>query len=145
MASAQFDAAISASLKTTDGARGDVNPCDPGRHLLSAAGVPQAASYRLPAASNVNSDAKFDDIPVWSMISGVAPLVIALAAFGVAFYAGANSGCCLIPQASAAATRSVNVTTLHIEGMTCGSCATAVRARSFGSALRVGISFPRSR
>jgi copper chaperone CopZ len=56
-----------------------------------------------------------------------AVLVIALAASGVAFYAGANSGCCLIPQASAAATHPVKVTTLHIEGMTCGSCATAVR------------------
>jgi len=53
--------------------------------------------------------------------------IVTAAAFGVAFVGNAGSGCCLIPQASAAASQSPNVTTLHIEGMTCGSCATAVK------------------
>jgi len=61
------------------------------------------------------------------MNKALAVLVITLAAFGVAFYAGADSGCCRIPQARAAAAQNTKVTTLHIEGMTCGACATAVR------------------
>jgi copper chaperone CopZ len=67
------------------------------------------------------------------MKKAIAVLVITLAAFGVAFYASADSGCCLIPQARAAAAQNTKVitvhkvTTLHIEGMTCGACATAVR------------------
>lgn len=52
--------------------------------------------------------------------------IVTAAAFGVAFVGNAGSGCCLIPQASAA-TQSAKVTTLHIEGMTCGACATAVK------------------
>jgi len=59
-------------------------------------------------------------------------LVIALAAAGIigsGLYA-ASAGCCVIPQRTAAATAAksqARVATLHIEGMTCGSCATAVR------------------
>ena len=54
-------------------------------------------------------------------------LTIAGAAIGFGFFAGASgSGCCVIPQAQAA-TAFARLTTLHIEGMTCGSCATAVR------------------
>lgn len=55
-------------------------------------------------------------------------LAIIAAALGFGLVAtGAYPGCCLIPQASAAATAAAKVTTLHIEGMTCGSCATAVK------------------
>ncbi len=53
-------------------------------------------------------------------------VIVTAAALGVAFIGNASSGCCLIPQASAA-TQSASVTTLHIEGMTCSSCATAVK------------------
>lgn len=58
-----------------------------------------------------------------------AVLITITAALGVATYASAGAGCCTIPQrnAAAASTASEKVTTLHIEGMTCGSCATAVR------------------
>lgn len=52
--------------------------------------------------------------------------LVTAVAFGVAFVGNAGSGCCLIPQASAAA-QSAKMTTLHIEGMTCGACATAVK------------------
>ncbi len=53
-------------------------------------------------------------------------LGIVVAALGIGFVSGAAPGCCLIPQASAA-TAAGKVTTLHIDGMTCGSCATAVK------------------
>ncbi len=55
-------------------------------------------------------------------------LAIIAAALGLGLVAGgASPGCCLIPQASAAATAMAKVTTLHIEGMSCGACATAVK------------------
>lgn len=58
----------------------------------------------------------------------IAILVTVGAALGVATYAGAGVGCCAIPQQTAASsTASEKVVTLHIEGMTCGSCATAVK------------------
>lgn len=50
-----------------------------------------------------------------------------VAAVAVAWIAGANPGCCLIPRASAATAPALKVATLHIEGMTCGACATAVK------------------
>lgn len=59
-------------------------------------------------------------------------LVIAAAAasiVGSGLYAG-GSACCVIPQraaAAAAAKSPTRVATLHIEGMTCGACATAVK------------------
>jgi len=55
----------------------------------------------------------------------IAILVTVGAALGVATYAGAGRA---IPQrAAASSTASEKVATLHIEGMTCGSCATAVK------------------
>jgi len=58
----------------------------------------------------------------------IAILVTVGAALGVATYAGAGVGCCAIPQRTAASSSaSEKVATLHIEGMTCGSCATAVK------------------
>ena len=58
----------------------------------------------------------------------IAILVAAGAALGFAAYAGAGVGCCAIPQRTAASfTASEKIATLHIEGMTCGSCATAVK------------------
>ena len=53
--------------------------------------------------------------------------VVVLAAFAVTIFASGGSGCCFISGASAAAAERVAVTTFHIEGMTCGSCATAVK------------------
>lgn len=55
----------------------------------------------------------------------VLAIVAAVLAFGLV--AGAAPGCCLIPRASAAAPAATKVTTLHIDGMTCGACATAVK------------------
>jgi copper chaperone CopZ len=58
----------------------------------------------------------------------IAILVTLSAALGIASYASAGVGCCAIPNrtaASAAATE--KVATLQIEGMTCGSCAIAVK------------------
>ncbi|MHB9001992.1 MAG: cation transporter, partial [Thermoanaerobaculia bacterium] len=48
---------------------------------------------------------------------------------GVTLFANANSACCPMAQHSSpvAASASEKVTTLHIEGMTCGACATAVK------------------
>ena len=56
-------------------------------------------------------------------------LVIVLAAAGFTLFANADSGCCAIarPRSPAAPSVSGRVTTLHIEGMTCGACATAVK------------------
>jgi copper chaperone CopZ len=58
----------------------------------------------------------------------IAIFVTVGAALGVATYAGASAGCCAIPQRTAASSAaSEKIATLHIEGMTCGSCATAVK------------------
>lgn len=58
----------------------------------------------------------------------IAILTTVAAGLAVATYAGAGTGCCAFPQRTAAAsTATEKVATLHIEGMTCGSCATAVR------------------
>ena len=60
----------------------------------------------------------------------IAVLITVTGALGVATYAGAGAGCCAIPQRTAAvvpARSATRVATLHIEGMTCGSCATAVK------------------
>ncbi|HVT02460.1 MAG TPA: heavy-metal-associated domain-containing protein [Thermoanaerobaculia bacterium] len=55
-------------------------------------------------------------------------LITITAALGVAGFASAGTGSCAIPQRTAAAsTASQKVATLHIDGMTCGSCATAVK------------------
>ncbi len=54
-------------------------------------------------------------------------LAIAGAALGFGFVAGAAPGCCVIPHASRAAAAAAKVTTLHIKGMSCGACATAVK------------------
>jgi copper chaperone CopZ len=54
-------------------------------------------------------------------------VAIVAAAVGFGFVAGAAPGCCLTSQASAAAAAATKVTTLHIDGMTCGACATAVK------------------
>ena len=57
-------------------------------------------------------------------------LITIIATLGVAAYASAGAGCCAIPQRTAAAVTAKSATrvaTLHIEGMTCGSCATAVK------------------
>lgn len=55
--------------------------------------------------------------------------IVVSAALGFTLFANANSGCCPIAQHSSpvAASASEKVTTLHIEGMTCGACATAVK------------------
>jgi len=53
--------------------------------------------------------------------------VIVLAALAVTIFASGGSGCCFIPHASAATVERPAVTTFHIEGMTCGACATAVK------------------
>lgn len=53
--------------------------------------------------------------------------LIVLAAIAVGIFATGGPGCCFIPQASAATAARAAVTTFHIDGMTCGSCATAVR------------------
>lgn len=52
---------------------------------------------------------------------------VVAAALGFALLTAASPGCCLIPRASAATTAAAKVATLHIEGMTCGACATAVK------------------
>ncbi len=58
----------------------------------------------------------------------IAILVTTGVALGAATYAGAGVGCCAIPQRTAASSSaSEKVATLHIKGMTCGSCATAVK------------------
>jgi copper chaperone CopZ len=55
--------------------------------------------------------------------------VIVAAALAVTLFANAGSGCCAIPwHGSPAAANAVDkVTTLHVDGMTCGACATAVK------------------
>lgn len=55
--------------------------------------------------------------------------VIVFAALGFTLFANANSGCCVIAQhgSPAATSASEKLTTLHIDGMTCGACATAVK------------------
>jgi copper chaperone len=53
--------------------------------------------------------------------------LIVVAALAVTIFASGGPGCCFIPQASAAPAPRAAVTTFHIDGMTCGSCATAVR------------------
>lgn len=59
----------------------------------------------------------------------IAILVTVGVALGVATCAaGAGVGCCAIPRPTAASsTVGEKIATLHIEGMTCGSCATAVK------------------
>ena len=59
----------------------------------------------------------------------VAVLIMITAALAVATYASAGAGCCAIPHRAAMASSSASekVSTLHIEGMTCGACATAVK------------------
>lgn len=58
----------------------------------------------------------------------VAVVITLAAALGVAGFASAGAGCCVIaPHAVAASSASEKVVQLQIEGMTCGSCATAVR------------------
>lgn len=57
----------------------------------------------------------------------VAVIVVLVAAFGLALSAGAGAGCCAIRTSSGTATERAVIVTLHIEGMTCGSCATAVK------------------
>lgn len=58
----------------------------------------------------------------------IAILTTAAAALAVTTYAGAGAACGVTPQPSAASSDATEkVATLHIEGMTCGSCATAVR------------------
>ena len=55
-------------------------------------------------------------------------LITVTTALGVATYAAAGIGCCTIPQRTAASsTAREEVATLHIDGMTCGSCAAAVK------------------
>ncbi len=61
------------------------------------------------------------------MKKAVVILAIVPGALGVAMFGNANPGCCLIPQATTVAAQTVKTTTLHVEGMTCGSCATAVK------------------
>ncbi len=56
-----------------------------------------------------------------------AVVAIVAAVLGFGLVAGAAPGCCILPQASRTAAAPTKVTTLHIEGMTCGSCATAVK------------------
>ncbi len=58
----------------------------------------------------------------------IAVLITLTAALGVASYASAGAGCCTVPHRTAASSNaSEKVATLHITGMTCGSCATAVK------------------
>ena len=58
----------------------------------------------------------------------VAVLITLTAALGIATYASAGAGCCAIPKRTAVSSRpSQRVVTLHVDGMTCGSCATAVK------------------
>ena len=62
------------------------------------------------------------------MKKATAVLILLFALFGLSGFASAGGGCCAIP-ASAATTKTAaarNVT-LHIDGMTCGSCAIAVK------------------
>lgn len=55
-------------------------------------------------------------------------LLIIVAALTFTAFANAGIGCCAIPQKAAThATSNEKTATLHIEGMTCGSCATAVK------------------
>ena len=59
----------------------------------------------------------------------VSLFIIIAAALAITVFANAGSGCCLIsqqrtPLATAAPEK---VTTLHVEGMTCGACATALK------------------
>src|SRR6266542_1076531 len=53
--------------------------------------------------------------------------LIMLASLAVTIFANGGSACCFIPRASAATVERAAVTTFHIEGMTCGACATAVK------------------
>lgn len=58
------------------------------------------------------------------------PLLAIVSAASLFAILGAASapGCCAIDEPTkVAASKTETVTTLHIEGMTCGSCATAVR------------------
>lgn len=59
----------------------------------------------------------------------IAILATLVAGLAVATYAGAGAGgCCAIPQRTAGSSSATEkVATLHIDGMTCGSCATAVK------------------
>lgn len=47
--------------------------------------------------------------------------------FHVSLFADTGLRCCAIAQASSVATAQTKVATLHIEGMSCASCATAVK------------------
>lgn len=60
----------------------------------------------------------------------VLAFVLLFASLGLAGIANAGGGCCAIREPSAAvqvSAASEKVTTLHIEGMTCASCAIAVK------------------
>lgn len=59
----------------------------------------------------------------------IAVLITITAALGVATFASAGPGCCAIPQRTAVPSSNTGqkVATLHIDGMTCGSCAMAVK------------------
>ncbi len=73
------------------------------------------------------------------MKKATAVFVLLFALLGLSGFAGAGGGCCALfastTTTSSAATRNVKasssasekVATLHIKGMTCGSCATAVK------------------
>lgn len=63
------------------------------------------------------------------MKKATAVFVLLFASLGLAGFANAGGRCCAIRQASPAkvSAASEKVATLHIEGMTCGSCAIAVR------------------
>lgn len=54
-------------------------------------------------------------------------LIVMVALLSVTLFASAGAGWCVIPQAKAASSAAATATTLHVEGMTCGSCATAVK------------------
>lgn len=62
------------------------------------------------------------------MKRATAVFILLFALLGLSGFASAGGGCCAIPvsTSSTRATAEKSVT-LHIDGMTCGSCATAVR------------------
>lgn len=64
------------------------------------------------------------------MFKGLTIAVVAAAGIASSGLFAAGSGCCVIPQRAAAANAAkstASVATFHIEGMTCGACATAVK------------------
>ncbi len=58
----------------------------------------------------------------------VSLFIIIAAALAITVFANAGPGCCLSQQRTPLATAAPEkVTTLHVEGMTCGACATALK------------------